>query len=371
MSRKSIVFALLVLLSLLASSCAGGPQVVQTGEIGYTPNQQFTPGNEQDPYTQLFRPGDSVGSQDIVEPIADVPQGQFGLYKGQILPSGQYREIAQSWVLLVPAAVVQTGLVAVYRESQTKYRILSQGTYNIDVSQTLLFPAGVLRYRTLRPDLLTNPDACASFKCETTLTGASVNDNPVGANVDVDVSFRFVYTDDTAKALWEMASADAATQIFIGSPLRAARAMSSGLTQNDILSADGRARLADIYKGIIDKAVAGQPIEILAVFIRGVEIGDQAYRDSQSAAQSEVEKERLEGERLQQQQENLQLRQSIEATQSAFGRQQAELDAESQAKVLRTIFSATTGQDPEVVRAVLQVMFPGAIITVTPTAPAP
>lgn len=355
-----------LLLAFLLAACGAAPQppqptpdpnLVAINEIGYQMNPNYTPDNDQPRFIEesFVYPGQAIDPKiQRKEPFAVVPDGQVGVMDGMVYGRGQYPKIPQSFMTLEPAANVPTGHIGIYkRPAVNTYLYLPTGYQPYRISDVILVPVDTLRYRTLPSDRLADAAACASYVCEASLTGLLVNSTSATGTADVDVIYQFQTDEKQAAQLYQMGSIPQVVQNYIATPLRSARALSSGLTIQQLGTAEGREQLTELYLSHLQQAAEGTPLRIISVNLRGLVIGDEAFRQQQVAREQALADEQAREAILTAQIKNQGKEQELRATATQFDRDQAALNAAAQAANLRVILEAI-GNDPELLRVLIQ-----------------
>lgn len=356
MKHKFSWLFVLIAAGLLLAACATD---VKVGEIVALRNPNFDP--QTMPFAEKYTDVRSVGQdyKDIEKDklivhleAASVPQGGVGLQwiknnadgsvEYRVLPAGDYLDIPKEFVPVVNAAQVTPQNVVVYC-AEDDYRLYDQpGIVNLPADWVVTFPRGPFSFRSLSdPNLLNDPNACQSTTCETSLTSATVKDSAVSATIDVDMTGHFDVREVNKKQLCDLGDPLTAIREYVVKPWRQSRALSGGYTEEQLADAGIRQQLAVDYKAAIEAAAAGLPIVIDHVGIRSVVVGDQAYRDARAQQQLALQ-QALEQERLLAAQE---ANQAALARQQEFVRQQALLDAQNRADVIRTLLASAEGAD--------------------------
>ncbi len=379
----------LIVALIMAGLLAACSTYTNSGEIVALRNADFDP--QTMPFDQKYTDYYTVGKDyqtikdnklRVALPAAAVPMGSVGLQwiknnadgsvEYKVLPAGDYVNIPQEFVQVVAAAQVTPENVVVYC-AEDDYRLFdTPGIVNLPADWVVTFPRGPFSFRSLSdPNLLNNADACQSTTCETSLTNASVKDSAVSAMIDVDITGHFDVRDVNKKQLCELGDPITAIREYIIKPWRQSRALSGQFTEEQLADAGFRQQLADVYKNAIVEAGAGRPLIIDHLGIRQVVVGDQAYRDAraqqQLALQQAIEQQRI----LQAQEAN----QVALSRQQEFVRQQALLDAENRAAVIRTLLTSAEGADWRALYVLLnsekQLGLYGDTLSEQPVAPAP
>lgn len=351
----------MVVLAILCAAC-GANNVVPQGQVAYQVNPAYVPGGTEEQFSVVHTAGENYNPGiDATEPIANIQQGMIGLFNGQILSPGIYPRIPASFVLQENAAVIQAEFVAIYTpDLGESYQLLTPGTHNVRASDVAVFPAGTLRYRTLRADLLSDPAACASYLCEASLSGIQLAGTPITATVDVDIVFEFALEAEDYARLWELRNPNQVIQNYIASPLRGVRAI--GITPETLETAEGRDALSDIYFATLNTAIGTEPLRITNVIIRGTPVGDDAYRQNEAnayATQSALEDE---GTLIAIQSENSEAQMNATATASAFERSERQRDADTTLYIITAVVQSLGSQDPLVIQQVLNILYPGSFV---------
>lgn len=354
--KRNFSWFVLIAAGLLLAACGTN---TNPGEIVAKRNPEFDPQTMSfdQKYASYYTVGQDYSTiKDdelrVTLPAAVVPMGSVGLQwiknnsdgsvEYKVLPAGDYLNIPQEFVQSVAAAQVTPENVVVYC-AEDDYRLFdTPGIVNLPADWVITFPRGPFSFRSLSdPNLINDANACQSTTCETSLTNASVKDSAVSAVIDIDLTGHFDLREVNKKQLCELGDPLTAVREYVIKPWRQSRALSGAFTEEQLADADFRQQLADAYKNDIMQVASGLPIVIDHVGIRSIVVGDKAYRDAraqqQLALQQAVEQERL----LVAQEAN----QAALARQQEFVRQQALLDAENRAAVIRTLLGSAEGSD--------------------------
>ena len=344
-----------LLFAIVLSACAGTDNIVPAGQIAVKLNPAFLPGGSEPRYTQIVTAGNEYNLDDKgiqVKNILIVPEGKLGWDGTENLLPGPYPNLAEGDITVFrDMTIVAPGWLAVRQSGDGAYEMLQPGRHYVPADEVVIFPTGSQRYRTLRAELLTDPNACASYLCETTLDRASVADSNVEISVDLDLIFHF-NTSDPAE-LWKLQDPRLAVQNFIGSTLRGSRTASAGFTSDELKTQLGRQRLEMVYQDILVAATDNTPIVIDAMAIRSITFGDEAWRQQQIQRDQELAAEQSKQALLREQQNNLTAENELKAARAAFVREQALLDAENQVRVVQKLLEAYKGVEPQVLWVLL------------------
>lgn len=341
-----VLVAVFIILAML-TACGSAEPIVSAGKVAVKLNPAYIPGGDQPRYTQVVTAGNRYDDQDRgieIKDILVVPEGKLGWDGTRDLIPGPYPNLAMSDVTLFrDMTVVTAGWVAVHQTGDGTYRTLQPGRHFVPREEVVYVPTGSLRYRTLESSLLSDPVACSSFKCESSITRATVSDSHVELSVDVDVLFHFDTSDP--QALWRLQDLEAAVQNYLGSTLRSSRAASAGFTSDFLATQEGREALQRAYLQPLNTATADTPIVVDEALVRSVTFGDEAWRKSRIEADQALAAEQAKAKLLAEQQANLEAENRLAADRAAFTRGEAILDADNQVLVIQKLLGAYAGQD--------------------------
>jgi len=332
---------------VLLSACSGTEPIVSAGQVAVKLNPAFLPGGNEPRYTSVITAGNRYDVNDKgyeLKKILIVPEGKLGWDGTRNLLPGPYPNLAEGDITIFrDMTVITTGWIAVHSTGDGTYQALQPGRHAVPLEEVIRIPTGSLRYRTLASELLPDENACESFKCETSITRASVSGSQVEATVDVDVLFHFDTTDP--QALWKLQDLEVAVQNFVGSTLRGSRAASSPFTIEQLKTQAGREALQEAYLQPLKASTAATPIIVDQVLVRSITFGDEAWRQAQLQREQELAVEQNQAALLQEQQKNLAAENKLKAERAAFAREQALLDADNRVQVAQKLLTAYSTSD--------------------------
>lgn len=315
-------------------------------------------------YTEVYIQGqpfvEAANLPILKEGYAIVAANQLGTIGNFILPPGNYYRLAASDVTIVDAVIVQEPNYGIMRTANgDSFELLPPGVHRALAQQVRFFPSGPQRYRLISEDLLTRTtageiNACQSLLCETTMNGVLTSDSAVRVSVDLEVNFELQFDDSTDLArLYELRDVNSIITTYLSSPIRSqGRALWGDISPAEMQTRAGWQKMADALQTMLEEQVAGQPITIISVGIRGVELPPD-YLSSQTEGAAEEQA-------LQADLRIAEVSQSATATASAFEREQQQLETAQLAADMSALRDALGSDDPVVVCGILNFYRPGS-----------